>query len=88
MFRTLLPLAVIPRPLIEVLVIAGITAVPLNVGEADNTALPVPVTGYSPSTPALSKRTRVVVPPATTVVPDVIVPAEALIVQVEPRVQV
>lgn len=46
----------------------------------------VPV--YSPSTPALSKRTLPDVPLEMVVVPTAILPAAAVIVQVLPRVQV
>src|SRR5262249_45946469 len=44
--------------------------------------------GYSPSTPALSKRTRPGVPRATVVLLLVMVPADAVIAQLLPSVQV
>lgn len=49
--------------------------VPVNVGDADMATLPEPVIEYSPSTPALSNKTRVVVPPETVVVPTVMAAA-------------
>lgn len=50
---------------------AGPVIVPVKVGDADITTLPVPVITYSPSTPALSNNTRVVVPLTIDVVPTV-----------------
>ena len=46
--------------------------VPVSVGDALSTALPVPVTAYSPTTPALLYKTRVFVPLVIVVVPTVI----------------
>jgi hypothetical protein len=59
----------VTEPLTEAL---ASTTVPVSVGLADSTTLPVPVIVYSPTTPALLYNTFVVVPLVIVVVPTVI----------------
>lgn len=60
-----------------VAVIAAAPTVPVKVGDALIATLPVPVIEYSPTTPALSYKTRVLVPLVIAVVPMVIPPPAA-----------
>ena len=59
-----------------------------KVGDVARTTLPDPVVPSSPSTPELLYSMSPLVPANTLVVPTVILPAEAEIVQVDPSVQV
>ncbi len=60
----------------------------VNVGDVVIATLPDPDMVYSPSTPALSNKIRVVVPPPITVVPTVIPDDAAVTVHVDPSVHV
>jgi hypothetical protein len=65
-----------------------VTVSPEMDGEVERTTFPgVPVTGRLPSTPPLSYKMKPVVPRETVVTPMLIVPAAAVIVHVDARVQ-
>ena len=75
--RKLEPIASVPviaiLPLVpgddgENVALSSVT-LPLSAGDVPSTAEPLPVTAYSPSTPALLYSTRPVVPPVIAVVP-------------------
>ena len=79
LFAVTLKPAVAPVPVVTAVAKFASAAVnlPVSVGDALSTALPVPVTAYSPTTPALLYNTRVFVPLVIVVVPMVIPPPAA-----------